>query len=114
MVSKSSSVLMMFQADFRIRVLILARLGRRLSTSSCTSGKCLTIGGFLQCPPSSVKIQASGNIKLTNVKISYKLEFLDANWYADATLLLGSKPATCAFITRTRVVRSGVVGGRIT
>ena len=113
MVSKSSSVLIIFQADFTIRVLILASLGKSLSTP-CISGKCLTIGGFLQWPPSSVKTQAFGNIRSINVKISYKLEFLEANWYADATLLLGSNPATCAFITLTSVVRSGVVGGRMT
>lgn len=105
---------MIFQADFRIRVLILARLGKRLSTSSCPSEKCLTIGGFLQWPPSSVKTHTSGNMRSIKAKISYKLEFLEANWYADATLLLGSNPATCAFITLTSVVRSGVVGGRMT
>lgn len=40
------------------------------------------MGGFLQCPPSIVRIQASGKRQPTDPNISSKAAFEEANWYA--------------------------------
>lgn len=104
---------MIFQADFKTRVLMESMWGKCFSRVPW--GKCANLGGFLQCPPSSVKTQACGNVRSTKVNISYRLEFLDARQYADVTLLLCSKPVTYSLPwVRTRVLPSGVSEGRRT